>query len=72
MPLVFNEEQRLLKDTAKEFLSSNAPVEALRKLRDERDDTGYSSQLWEQMVELGWASIILPEEYDGLDFGFMG
>ena len=72
MPLVFNEEQRLLKETSKEFLSSNAPVEALRKLRDEKDTTGYSTELWTQMVELGWASIILPEEYDGLDFGFMG
>lgn len=72
MSLVFNEEQRLLKDTAKEFLNSNAPVEALRKLRDEKDPTGYCASLWEQMVELGWASIILPEEYDGLDFGFMG
>lgn len=72
MSLVFNEEQRLLKDTAKEFLTTTAPVEALRKLRDEKDPTGYSQALWEQMVELGWASIILPEEYDGLDFGFMG
>jgi alkylation response protein AidB-like acyl-CoA dehydrogenase len=72
MALVFNEEQRLLKDTAKEFLVANAPVEALRKLRDEKDETGYSKELWAQMAELGWASIVLPEEYDGLDFGFMG
>lgn len=72
MSLVFNEEQRLLKDTTKEFLSSTAPVDALRKLRDDKDETGYSPELWAQMSELGWASIILPEEYDGLDFGFMG
>lgn len=72
MSLVFNEEQRLLKDTAKEFLASNAPVEALRKLRDDKDELGYDKALWAQMAELGWASIVLPEEYDGLDFGFMG
>ena len=72
MALVLNEEQRLLQDTAKDFLASNAPVEALRKLRDEQDATGYSTELWQQMVELGWASIILPEEYDGLEFGFTG
>ena len=72
MSLVFNEEQRLLKDTAKEFLASNAPVEALRKLRDDKDEVGYDKALWAQMAELGWASIVLPEEYDGLDFGFMG
>lgn len=72
MPLVLNEEQRLLQGTAKEFLAANAPVSALRTLRDENDATGYSTQLWQTMVELGWASIILPEQYDGLDFGFQG
>ena len=72
MALVLNEEQRLLQDTAKDFLAANAPVEALRKLRDQHDVKGYSAQLWQTMAELGWASIILPQEYGGLDFGFMG
>ena len=72
MALVLNEEQRFLQDTAKEFLSNNAPVAALRKLLDERDPVGYAPQLWREMVELGWASIILPEQYGGLDFGFLG
>lgn len=72
MALVLNEEQRLLQDTAREFLASNAPVESLRKLRDEKDATGYDTALWQQMAEMGWASIILPEQYGGLDFGFLG
>jgi acyl-CoA dehydrogenase len=72
MALVLNEEQRLLQNTAREFLNSNAPVETLRQLRDDRDELGYSSELWQQMAELGWASIILPEQYGGLDFGFLG
>ena len=72
MALVLTEEQRFLQDSAREFLSDNAPVESLRKLRDSRDAVGYSGDLWQQMVELGWASIILPEAYGGLDFGFTG
>jgi len=72
MPLVLNEEQRLLRDTARDFLAGNAPVAALRKLRDARDPLGYDPRLWRKMAELGWASIILPEEYGGLDFGFLG
>jgi len=72
MALVRNEEQRLLQDTARDFLSSNAPVEALRALRDSSDPLGYSSELWQQMAAMGWASVILPEEYGGLDFGFLG
>lgn len=72
MPLVLNEEQKLLKDTAREFIQANAPVEAFRHLRDSKDPQGYSSELWQQMSELGWASITLPEAYDGLAFGFTG
>lgn len=72
MSLVLNEEQRLLKQTAAEFLDSHAPVAQLRELRDSKDAVGYSEALWQQMAELGWASIILPEEYGGLDFGFLG
>ncbi|MBN7798888.1 acyl-CoA dehydrogenase family protein [Parahaliea mediterranea] len=72
MALVLNEEQRLLRDTAREFLDQRAPVAALRKLRDSRDATGYDPALWRDMAELGWASIILPEQYGGLEFGFTG
>ncbi|MCY4045921.1 MAG: acyl-CoA dehydrogenase [Cellvibrionales bacterium] len=72
MPLVLNEEQRILKDSARDFLVANAPVEALRKLRDEKDELGYDSAIWQQMVELGWTAITVPEAYEGLDFGFMG
>ena len=72
MALVLNEEQRLLQDTSREFLNSHAPVAGLRALRDTADSVGYSTELWRQMAELGWASIILPEEYGGLDFGFTG
>ena len=72
MPLVLNEEQRFLQDSAREFLAGNAPVASLRGLRDSRDPLGYAPDLWQQMAELGWASIILPEEYGGLDFGFLG
>ena len=72
MALVLDEQQRLLRDTAREFLAGNAPVAALRKLRDQRDPLGYAPELWQQMAELGWAAIILPEAYGGLDFGFLG
>lgn len=72
MALVLNEEQRLLAETAREFLGEHAPVAALRALRDSRDATGYSRELWQHMAELGWASVILPENYGGLEFGFTG
>jgi alkylation response protein AidB-like acyl-CoA dehydrogenase len=72
MALVLNEEQRLLQDTAKDFLYKHASVASLRKLRDEQDPIGYDRSLWRQMTEMGWASVILPEAYGGLEFGFLG
>ena len=57
MALVLNEEQQMLKTSAKEFLAENAPVEALRKLRDSKDPKGYDPALWSQMAELGFAGI---------------
>lgn len=72
MALVLNEEQRMLKDSARQFIQEKAPVEALRKLRDSKDATGYSPTLWQDMVELGWSGITVPEAYGGLAFGFLG
>jgi len=60
--MVLNEEQNLLKDSAKDFCRDNAPVSELRKLRDNKDETGFSRDLWRQMVELGWAGIPFKEE----------
>ena len=72
MNLVINEEQQMLKTSAKEFLKNRAPIEALRKLRDSNDPKGYDPQLWKEMAEMGWASLNIPEAYGGMDFGFVG
>jgi alkylation response protein AidB-like acyl-CoA dehydrogenase len=72
MPLVLNEEQNMLKDAAKDFCTSNTPIIQLRKLRDEKSETGFDTGTWQQMVELGWTGITIPEDFGGLDFGYMG
>lgn len=72
MALVLNEEQRMLKDSARDFLSATMPVAALRQLRDSDDSRDYNRDHWQQMVELGWAGVVLPEQYGGLDFGYLG
>ncbi len=72
MALVLNEEQEMLRDAAKGFLNEKAPVGALRKLRDDDDPLGWSRDLWSQMAEMGWAGILVPEEYGGIDYGMVG
>jgi len=72
MPLVLNEEQNMLKDSAKDFCANNAPISQLRQLRDERSETGFDTDTWKQMADLGWAGITIPEEFGGLGFGYLG
>ena len=72
MPLVLNEEQNMLKDAAKDFCANSTPITQLRKLRDDKDESGFDRDTWQQMVELGWAGITIPEEFGGLGFGHMG
>lgn len=72
MALVLNEEQQMLKESAKGFLAEHAPVAELRAQRDAGSESGYSNALWSQMVSMGWAAILVPEEYGGLAFGHVG
>ncbi len=72
MALILNEEQQLLKDTAKAFLQDNAPVEQVRVLRDSEDARGYSADLWKEMAELGFAGVLIDEEFGGAGFGYVG
>jgi len=72
MALLLNEEQTMLRDAAKDFLIGRAPLSHLRQLRDDDVAEGFSRELWAEMAEMGWAAIIIPEAYGGLDYGFTG
>ncbi|MCG8408864.1 MAG: acyl-CoA dehydrogenase family protein, partial [Phycisphaerales bacterium] len=72
MGMVLTEEQQLLRDSARDFIEAKSPVTAFRALRDNEDPKGYSPDLWKEMVDLGWAGILIPEEFGGLDFGMQG
>ncbi len=72
MPLVLTEEQRMLRDAARGFLDEKAPVAALRKLRDDGNADGFDRGLWKDMAGMGWAGILVDEEFGGSDFGFVG
>jgi alkylation response protein AidB-like acyl-CoA dehydrogenase len=69
MTLVLNEEQAMLREHARGFLSKNAPIAHLRQLRDSKDTTGFSRPLWKEFVDLGWAGILIPADHGGLGLG---
>jgi len=68
--LVLSEEQQLLQTTAREFVSSRSPMKRIRELRDEGGD-GFSKPLWTEMGQLGWAGIVVPEQYGGAGLGYV-
>ena len=72
MTMLLSQEQELLKDSAVAFLADQAPVAQQRRLRDEKVEQGFDTQLWQQMVEMGWPVAVLPEEHDGLAAGYLG
>ena len=72
MPMILNEEQTMLKDSAKDFCTANAPITQLRELRDTENADGFDQATWSSMVELGWAAIPWGEEHGGLAFGYKG
>ena len=69
MPLYLNDEQTMLRDTAKDFVAEHAPVSHLRALRDADDPTGFSRDLWKQFAEMGLNGILIPEAQGGLGLG---
>ena len=72
MAMILNDEQNMLKDSAKDFCTNSAPIGQLRKLRDDDSADGFDRDTWQSMVELGWAGIPFPEEHGGLAFGYKG
>jgi len=72
MGFVLTEEQQILRDSAKGFIAEKSPITELRRLRDSNDENGFDTGLWSQMAEMGFAGIIIPEEYGGAGFGYRG
>ncbi len=63
MDLDFSEEQEMLRETVRNVCEKFSPVEVVRKLED--DPVGYSSDLWDQLAQLGLLGLTLPEQYGG-------
>jgi alkylation response protein AidB-like acyl-CoA dehydrogenase len=69
MALVLTEEQSMLRDSARGLISDKAPVSHLRQLRDAKDATGFSRDLWKAFAEMGFAGLLVPENFGGSGLG---
>ncbi len=63
MRFQLTEDQQSLRETTAKYLSDAVPVGHLRKLR--QHPAGYEEEYWRQGAELGWTSLLVPEERGG-------
>ena len=67
MDLLLSEEQRMLRESARRFLTDVGGAERLRHLRG--TEHGFDRQVLRAMAEQGWLGILVPEERGGLGLG---
>jgi alkylation response protein AidB-like acyl-CoA dehydrogenase len=63
MDVLPNEEEQMVKNLAREFLVAECPPRLARDM--EKDERGYPPELWDQMAQLGWFGMSIPEAYGG-------
>ncbi len=75
----FNEEVRMLKDAAQRFFEEKQTITQLRPHVDGTEDPHihgdrpgwYSSDDWQEMVQLGWHLLAVPEAAGGIGMGMV-
>ena len=60
----FSDEQQQLLEIAENFCRDKSPVSAVRAQIETED--GFDPAIWQEMCDLGWLGIAIPEEYGGL------
>lgn len=69
MDFTLNEDQRMLRSSARDFLKQEWPVAEVRRMLDPDDGAKAAAALWSKVEELGWPLLLVPEEQDGLGSG---
>src|SRR5262245_42342483 len=69
MDFGFNEEQELLRSTARKFLENECSSEFVRQRMGE--PAGVTDEFWAKVAEQGWLGLVYPEEYGGSGLGFV-
>jgi len=63
------DEQQAIKQTAKDFLATRYKSERMRELAS--SERGFEDSDWQQMAELGWTGLAVPEEWGGQGLGMV-
>jgi alkylation response protein AidB-like acyl-CoA dehydrogenase len=63
MEIALSDDQEFFRDTTRKFLGSECPIPKVRSLRSNPD--GFERDYWRQGAELGWTSLLVPEDLGG-------
>jgi alkylation response protein AidB-like acyl-CoA dehydrogenase len=63
MDFGFGEDQELLRETTRRFLSEHQPISEVRRSIEEPEI--FDAAIWRQGAELGWTAMLVPTEYEG-------
>lgn len=69
MAMILNDDQAMLRDSARDFMRSEAPTSHFRKYRDMECKDGFSHGLWKQFSEMGFTGILIPQADGGMGMG---
>src|SRR5216684_1139196 len=69
MDFGLSEEQEMLQQSAREFLTQECPSTFVREMSKSAD--GFSRELQRKMAEQGWTGLLVPEAYEGLGLGML-
>ena len=65
----FSDDQKMLRDQARRFLSEQCTTKIVRRVFE--GSQGYERELWKQIAEMGWLGTAIPESYGGLGLGYL-
>ena len=63
------DEQQAIRSTAKDFLAARYKSERIRELAE--SENGFDQSDWQEMADLGWPGLALPEEWGGQGLGIV-
>ena len=66
----FSDDQKLLRDQARKFLTDKCDRSTIRTVLEDNSNY-YSNDLWKSISEMGWTGTAIPEEYGGLGLGML-
>ncbi|MGZ8348966.1 MAG: acyl-CoA dehydrogenase family protein [Allosphingosinicella sp.] len=70
MPLYLDEDQNMLRDSARSFMAGEGAIaQQLRQWRDKGCTDGFGHGLWKQFAEMGFTGILIDEAAGGLGLG---